>query len=146
VWPEFWIIWHSRDLKVGLQRIKFFKKKLCDSTIMKMLIHFRRDFGVLHDCDWPYGKEGKLNKDGSLAKSGSWAHNMEIRKLVNLAKTIGLGVAHEVSIPDFERCISLPRGTAGKPFEAYLAIKQDEVIKKDVQALLQSPRLRPSFS
>lgn len=107
-------------------------------AIMKMLIHFRRDFGVLHDCDWPYGKEGKLNKDGSLAKSGSWAHNMEIRKLVNLAKTLGLGVAHEVSIPDFERRISLPRGTAGKPFEAYLAIKQDEVIKKDVQALLQS--------
>jgi hypothetical protein len=31
-WPEFWIMWHSRDLKVGLRRKKFFKKKLYDST------------------------------------------------------------------------------------------------------------------
>jgi hypothetical protein len=30
VWPKFWIIWHSRSLNVGLQRINFFKKKLCD--------------------------------------------------------------------------------------------------------------------
>ena len=26
MWPEFWIIWRSRDLKVGLLRINFFKK------------------------------------------------------------------------------------------------------------------------
>lgn len=105
-------------------------------AIMKMLIHFRKDFGVLHDCDWPYGKDGKRNKDGSLAKSGSWAHNAEIRKLVNEAKQLDIGVAHEVSIPDFERRIGLPRGTGGKPFEAYLAIKQDEAVKAEVQALL----------
>ncbi|MDA8586977.1 AAA family ATPase, partial [Rhodobacteraceae bacterium] len=107
-------------------------------AVMKMLIHFRKDFGVLHDCDWPFGKEGKRNKDGSLAKSGSWAHNSEIRKLVNQAKSLNVGVSHEVSIPDFERRIGLPRGTAGKPFEAYLAIKQDDAIKKEVQLLLQS--------
>lgn len=107
-------------------------------AIMKMLIHFRKDFGVLHDCDWPFGKEGKKNKNGSLAKSSSWAHNAEIRKLVHQAKSLDVGVAHEVSIPDFERRIGLPRGTAGKPFEAYLAIKQDHAIKKEVQVLLQS--------
>ncbi|PKP85641.1 MAG: hypothetical protein CVT80_01485 [Alphaproteobacteria bacterium HGW-Alphaproteobacteria-2] len=105
-------------------------------AIMKMLIHFRKDFGVLHDCDWPYGKDGRRNTDGSLAKSGSWAHNAEIRKLVNEAKRVDIGVAHEVSIPDFERRIGLPRGTGGKPFEAYLAIKQDEAAKAEVQALL----------
>lgn len=80
--------------------------------------------------------EDKRNKDGSLAKSGSWAHNAEIRKLVNEAKQLDIGVAHEVSIPDFERRIGLPRGTGGKPFEAYLAIKQDEAVKAEVQALL----------
>jgi hypothetical protein len=106
-------------------------------AVMKMLIRFRKDFGVLHDCDWPDRKDGKQNKDGSRAKSGSWAHNAEIRKLVNEAKGLDIGVAHEVSIPDFERRIGLPRGTGGKPFEAYLAIKLDEAVKAEVQALLQ---------
>ncbi len=119
--------------------------KLQIRAVMKMLIHFRKDFGVLHDCDWPYGKEGKRNNDGKLAKSSSWAHNAEIRKLVNKAKKLGVGVAHEVSIPDFERRIGLPRGTAGKPFEAYLAIKDDDETKKKVQIVLQSLK-KPSFS
>ncbi len=104
-------------------------------AIMKMLIHFQKDFGVLHDCDWPYGRT--KNKDGKLKKSSSWSHNAEIRKLVNEARALGIGVAHEVSIPDFERRIGLPQGTTGKPFEAYRAIKQGEEIKKDLQALLQ---------
>ncbi|MEL7128424.1 MAG: hypothetical protein AAGK23_02665 [Pseudomonadota bacterium] len=46
-------------------------------------------------------------------------------------------VAHEVSLPDFERHIGLPRGASSKPFEAYLAIKQSEGLKKDVQGLLE---------
>lgn len=104
-------------------------------AIIKMLIHFRRDFGVVHDCDWPLGTT--KNKNGCLAKSPSWKHNVEIRKLVNEAKALGIGVAHEVSIPDFERRIGLSLGTSGKPFEAYLAIKQDEGIKKEVRALLE---------
>ena len=33
VWPKFWIIRHSRGPNLGLRRIKFFKKKHCDSTI-----------------------------------------------------------------------------------------------------------------
>lgn len=107
-------------------------------AVMKMLIHFRRDFGVLHDCDWPHGTT--KNQDGELKKSPSWKHNVEIRKLVNEAKALGIGVAHEVSIPDFERRIGLPLGSSGKPFEAYLAIKKDEEIKKVVRDLLQ--RLR----
>lgn len=104
-------------------------------AVMKMLIHFRRDFGVVHDCDWPHGTT--KNKDGKLKKSSSWKHNEEIRKLVNEARALGVGVAHEVSIPDFERRIGLPLGTSGKPFEAYLATKQNEDIKKVVQELLQ---------
>lgn len=104
-------------------------------AVMKMLIHFRRDFGVVHDCDWPYGST-KTN-DGKLKKSPSWKHNEEIRKLVNEAKALGVGVAHEVSIPDFERRIGLPLGSSGKPFEAYLAIKQDEETQKVVRDLLQ---------
>jgi hypothetical protein len=104
-------------------------------AVMKMLIHFRRDFGVVHDCDWPYGTTKK--KDGKSKKSPSWQHNVEIRKLVNEAKALGIGVAHEVSIPDFERRIGLPLGTSGKPFDAYLAIKEDDGNKKEVQDLLQ---------
>ncbi|MFQ1701928.1 ATP-dependent nuclease [Loktanella agnita] len=104
-------------------------------AVMKMLIHFRKDFGVLHDCDWPHGTA--KNKQGTLKKSPSWAHNKEIRKLVHEARSAGIGVAHEVSIPDFERHIGLPRGASSKPFEAYLAIKQSEGLKKDVQGVLQ---------
>jgi hypothetical protein len=37
VWPNFWIIWHSRGINVDLQRTKFFKKKLCDSTGLQSL-------------------------------------------------------------------------------------------------------------
>lgn len=65
--------------------------------------------------------------------------NRDLRRLhpdVVDAVLHGIGVAHEVSIPDFERRIGLPRGTGGKPFEAYLAIKQDEAVKAEVQALL----------
>lgn len=115
-------------------------------AVMKMLIHFKKDFGVLHDCDWPYGKDGKRNKDGSLAKSASWAHNEEIRKLVNKAKAAGIGVAHDVSIPDFERRIGLSRGSAGKPFEAYSEIKKNDVIKAEVQDLLTRLRTPLRFS
>ncbi|WP_281992821.1 ATP-dependent nuclease [Sulfitobacter geojensis] len=104
-------------------------------AVMKMLTHFRKDFGVVHDCDWPLGTT--KNNEGKLKKSPSWAHNVEIRKLANEAKALGIGVAHEVSIPDFERRIGLPLGTSGKPFEAYLAIKNDDGMKKEVQALLE---------
>ncbi|UWQ35357.1 AAA family ATPase (plasmid) [Leisingera sp. M527] len=107
-------------------------------AVMKMLIHFRKDFGVLHDCDWPHGTT--VNEQGKLKKSPSWAHNTEIRKLVHEARSLEIRVAHEVSIPDFERRIGLPLGTSGKPFEAYLAIKQNEGLKKEVQALLQCLR------
>jgi len=105
-------------------------------AVMKMLIHFEKDFGVLHDCDWPHVKDGKRNKSGEHTKSGSWAHNLEIRKLVNEAKAKRIRVAHEVSIPDFERRIGLPRGTGGKPFESYRAIRDDEAVRQAVQTLL----------
>lgn len=104
-------------------------------AIMKMLIHFRKDFGVLHDCDWPYGTI--RTKEGELKRSPSWAHNREIRKLVHEAKSLGLGVSHEVSVPEFERHVGLELTTSGKPFEAYRTIKTNEDIKKNVQALLQ---------
>jgi len=109
-------------------------------AIIKMLIHFRKDFGILHDSDWPLAKDRKTNKDGSFAKSGSWAHNKNIRKLVNEAKRLGIRVSHRVSIPDFERQIGLPRGSSGKPFEAYTAVKQAEEIKGNVQAILSELR------
>lgn len=103
-------------------------------SVIKMLVHFQKDFGVLHDSDWPHGT--KTNKDGKLAKSPSWAHNQTIYELVHQARSLGIGVAHEVSIPDFERRIGLPRGTGGKPFEAYDEIKQNADIKVELQHLL----------
>ncbi|WP_312488147.1 AAA family ATPase [Sphingomonas sp.] len=110
-------------------------------AIMEMLIHFKKDFGILHDCDWPLSKDREaVNKDGSRTKSGSWAHNLSIRKLVNDAKGKGIAVSHAVSIPDFERRIGLPRGTSGKPYEAYVAIKFDEKLKTSVQDLLRELR------
>lgn len=104
------------------------------ATVMKMLIHFRKDFGVLHDSDWPLGTT--KNKDGKYAKSPSWAHNRTIFQLVHEAKSQGIGVAHEISIPDFERRIGLPRGTGEKPFQAYTEIKENPTIKHELQMLL----------
>ncbi|MBJ2153957.1 ATP-dependent endonuclease [Paracoccus sp. IB05] len=105
-------------------------------AVMRMLIHFRKNFGVIHDCDWPYDAKRSFNADGQRKKSGSWSHNLEIRKLVNSAKSKGVCVSHEVSIPDFERRIGLPRGAGGKPFEAYGKIKESAALKKYIQDLL----------
>ncbi len=113
------------------------------ASVIKMLIHFQKDFGVLHDSDWPHGT--KTNKDGKLAKSPSWAHNQIIYELVHQARSLGIGVAHEVSIPDFERRIGLPRGTGGKPFEAYKEIKQDDDVKNELQKLLGRLRTPTCF-
>ncbi|MEQ8390370.1 MAG: AAA family ATPase [Thalassospira sp.] len=112
-------------------------------AVMKMLIHFRKDFGVLHDSDWPYGMTKKT--DGTYAKSPSWAHNRTIYDLVYKARSQGIGVAHEISIPDFERRIGLPRGTGGKPFEAYGAIKSNAATKAELQSLLKQLRATKSF-
>jgi predicted ATP-dependent endonuclease of OLD family len=106
------------------------------AAVMKMLIHFRKDFAVLHDSDWPLGTKKK--QDGTYVKSPSWTQNLNIYELVHEARLRGIGVSHQVSIPDFERRIGLPRGTGGKPFEAYEAIRAKADIKAEVQALLKS--------
>lgn len=106
------------------------------AAVMKMLIHFRKDFAVLHDSDWPLGTKKK--QDGTYVKSPSWTQNFNIYELVHEARLRGIGVSHQVSIPDFERRIGLPRGTGGKPFEAYEAIRAKADIKAEVQALLKS--------
>ncbi|MGP9792034.1 ATP-dependent nuclease [Roseinatronobacter sp. NSM] len=106
------------------------------AAVMKMLIHFRKDFAVLHDSDWPLGTKKK--QDGTYVKSPSWTQNFNIYELVHEARLRGIGVAHQVSIPDFERRIGLPRGTGGKPFEAYEAIRSSPEIKSEVQELLES--------
>jgi hypothetical protein len=91
---------------------------------------------VLHDSDWTLGTKKK--QDGTYVKSPSWTQNFNIYELVHEARLRGIGVSHQVSIPDFERRIGLPRGTGGKPFEAYEAIRAKADIKAEVQALLKS--------
>lgn len=58
--------------------------------LIKMLNHFKADFGIVHDIDWPYRRDGSNN--------GSWTLNTIIRnEVIKWNK-----VYHRWSVPDFE--------------------------------------------
>lgn len=96
--------------------------------LIKVLRHFKIPFGVLHDSDTPYSKNG--------AKNGMWTENGKIWDEVDLARTEGLNVRHRVSIPDFERRIGLDAAESGKPLTAYLTVKADDDLQASVRELM----------
>lgn len=62
--------------------------------IIRMLRHFRINFSVLHDSDWPKRRDGKSNS--------AWTANDRLYKEIGSARSEGLQVIHRVSIPNFE--------------------------------------------
>lgn len=63
--------------------------------LIKMLNHFKADFGIVHDIDWPYRRDGSNN--------GSWTLNTIIRNEIikcrnNGKKYIIVGVPPILSV------------------------------------------------
>lgn len=98
--------------------------------LIKMLHHFKADFGVIHDLDWP------LRKDG--ARNGMWSINSEIRKSIIACRDSGLRVSHRWSVPDYERFLGGEELGKDKPYTAYARVSDDEALKARVLDMMQS--------
>jgi putative ATP-dependent endonuclease of OLD family len=62
--------------------------------IIKMLTHFKVNFSVLHDSDYPKNKKGGNNN--------AWTGNQDIYSEIEKARASNLKVIHRVSISNFE--------------------------------------------
>lgn len=89
--------------------------------IMAILQHFRVPFGVLHDGDAPYKKDGTNN--------GMWTENQKIRDSVLACRQEGISVRHAISVPDFERFLGGGKLGKDKPLAAYERVQKDTNIK-----------------
>lgn len=96
--------------------------------LIKVLTHFKINFGVVHDADSPYNKNGHGN--------GMWSENEKIMSAVGAARAAGLTVRHRVSIPDFERFLGGEEASKDKPLNAYLQVRGSEELAAVVQALI----------
>lgn len=106
--------------------------------LIKMLSHFKINFSVLHDSDYPKNKAGNTNN--------VWTGNQDIYDEIVKARKSGLRVVHRVSISTFEVAHDkimldangnyLSSVTKDKPWTIYQKIKTDEGIKKSIEATL----------
>lgn len=96
--------------------------------LIKVMKHFKIDFGIVHDSDPPYRNDG--------ANNGMWTENGKIREAIKLARESGVSVHHRVSIPDFERFLGGDEESKDKPLNAYMNITEDEALCAQVQTLL----------
>lgn len=100
------------------------------APLIKVLSHFKIDFGIVHDCDPPFTKNG----DGN----GMWTENGKIREAVVAARANGIIVRHRVSVPDFERFLGGGEESKDKPLNTYLNVSRDDDLANIVQDLLQA--------
>lgn len=96
--------------------------------LIKVMKHFKISFGIIHDCDPPYKKDG--------SKNGMWTENLKIRNAIVDARADGLTIRHRVSVPDFERFLGGDEESKDKPLNAYTFIKADDAVGARVQQLL----------
>ncbi|WP_217482459.1 ATP-dependent nuclease [Burkholderia lata] len=96
--------------------------------LIKVLTHFKIDFGVVHDSDSPFKKSGD--------KNGMWTENVKIRDSVVKARAAGLVARHRVSIPDFERYLGGEEESKDKPLNTYIVVSKDDVLALRVQKLI----------
>lgn len=106
--------------------------------LIKMLSHFKVNFSVLHDSDYPKNKNGNANN--------VWSGNQDIYREIQSARNMGIHVVHRISISTFEVAhdkIELDENgnyilsaSKDKPWLMYKKIKEDNVIKKSVETVL----------
>ena len=89
--------------------------------LMKILHHFKTDFGIVHDVDWPFSKSGESHNP-------MWTINNSIREAVIACRQDGINVRHRWSIPDFERFLGGEELGKDKPYEAYKAVTSDKAV------------------
>jgi len=106
--------------------------------IIKMLNHFKIDFSILHDSDYPKTKNGGANS--------AWTGNEKIAEEIKKCRNNGLNVIHRIAFSTFEvehlgikvkenGEVKLPKGQS-KPFEMYKLIGDDKEVKKSVEKIL----------
>ena len=106
--------------------------------LIKMLSHFKVNFSVLHDSDYPKNKKGNANN--------VWSGNVDIYKEIMKARASGIRVVHRVSISTFEvahdkveldeDCNYISGSSKDKPWLMYQKVKEISEVKKSVEALL----------
>lgn len=102
-----------------------------------MLTHFKVNFSVLHDSDYPKNKAGNTNN--------VWTGNKEVYDEILKARSTGLHIIHRVSISSFEvKHLGLQLDKDGlylsapqkdKPWMMYDIIKNDDSVRKSVEAI-----------
>jgi putative ATP-dependent endonuclease of the OLD family len=95
--------------------------------LIRLLTHFRVDFGVLHDTDGPMVSEGR--------KNSAWTVNRTIADAIVIARTNGVKIRHRVSVPDFERRLGGLQESRDKPILAYRKTSGSPEIKVQVREL-----------
>jgi putative ATP-dependent endonuclease of the OLD family len=98
--------------------------------LIKMLRHFKTDFGIVHDVDWPRRKDG--------ANNAMWTINTSIRDEIIRCRQLGQTVYHRWSIPDFERYLGGKELGKDKPYAAFDRVTGDEALKTKVRSLISS--------
>lgn len=96
--------------------------------LVKVLTHFKIDFGIVHDTDSPFKKNGH--------KNGMWAENEKIRNAVLSARAMGLAARHRISVPDFERFLGGEEESKDKPLNMYLIVTNDDALAQRVQEMM----------
>ncbi|MFD1838769.1 ATP-dependent nuclease [Paracidovorax cattleyae] len=100
--------------------------------LIKVMTHFKIDFGIVHDVDPPYKLNGHRN--------GMWTENGKIREAVLKAREAGLNVRHRISVPDFERFLGGQEESKDKPLNTYLTVAKDDAMALRVQTLMTDLR------
>lgn len=103
------------------------------APLAKVARHFKVGFGIVHDADTPFRKDG--------ARNGMWTENEKIRAQIDAARAEGCTVAHKVSVLDFERFLGGDELGKDKPFSAYARIKGAPELQAQVRELFEA--LRP---
>lgn len=96
--------------------------------LVKVMTHFKINFGIVHDSDSPFNKKGHRN--------GMWTENEKIRNSVLSARAAGLVARHRISIPDFERFLGGEEESKDKPLNTYLVVANNDTLAQRVQDLM----------
>lgn len=113
-----------RDVHVVRARGKYTIVSLC-----KILNQFNCTYAVLHDADTT-----TIAKDIKAAKNPAWAANVKIQEEV--AKARPGTVRLVASLHNFEQAMFKKRVSGEKPYQTWLNMRNDEIVKQRVKELL----------
>ena len=106
------------------------------AILIKMLAHFKIEFSVLHDIDFP------KTKDGDRANP-AYSINKSIADSVSTARAASIPVIYRCSCPNFEQHHGMKLPKKDKPFESWKAVRDDGAIRASVLGVLESLITKP---